>query len=71
MGAKSEIYKIINTLAKNGTSVIFISSEMPELIGMCDRILVFREGRIAAEMNREEATQMRIISAASGTGSGG
>ncbi len=71
VGAKSEIYKIINTLAKNGTSVIFISSEMPELIGMCDRILVFREGRIAAEMNREEATQMRIISAASGTGSGG
>ena len=71
VGAKSEIYKIINTLAKNGTSVIFISSEMPELIGMCDRILVFREGRVAAEMNREEATQMRIISAASGTGSGG
>ncbi|MDR0653723.1 MAG: sugar ABC transporter ATP-binding protein, partial [Synergistaceae bacterium] len=62
VGAKYEIYKIINDLVSGGKSVLFISSEMPELLGMCDRIYVMSEGRIAAELPREEATQEAIMS---------
>ena len=62
VGAKYEIYKIINDLVTNGKSVLFISSEMPELLGMCDRIYVMSEGRMVAELPREEATQEAIMS---------
>jgi putative multiple sugar transport system ATP-binding protein len=62
VGAKYEIYKIINDLVSNGKSVLFISSEMPELLGMCDRIYVMSEGRIVSEFSREEATQEAIMS---------
>jgi putative multiple sugar transport system ATP-binding protein len=62
VGAKYEIYKIINDLVSDGKSVLFISSEMPELLGMCDRIYVMSEGRIVAELPREEATQEAIMS---------
>ena len=50
IGAKSEIYRLIDDLAKTGIGVIVISSELPEIIGICDRVLVMREGRIAGEL---------------------
>ncbi len=63
VGAKYEIYCILNELVAQGKSVVMISSEMPELLGMCDRIYVMNEGRIAAEMTAAEATQEKIMSA--------
>ena len=64
VGAKAEIYKLLNTFTKAGKGVIMISSEMPEVLGMCDRILVFREGTISGEFSREEATQEKLLDAA-------
>ena len=63
VGAKYEIYQIINALADSGKGVVFISSEMPELLGMCDRICVMNEGRFVAEMAREDASQEAIMRA--------
>lgn len=57
VGAKSEIYSIIGSLAKQGMAIILVSSEMPEILGMSDRIFVVRNGKIAAECTKEEATQ--------------
>ena len=57
VGAKSEIYSIIGELAKQGMAIILVSSEMPEILGMSDRIFVIRNGKIAAECAKEEATQ--------------
>lgn len=62
VGAKYEIYCIINQLVAQGKSVVMISSEMPEVLGMCDRIYVMNEGRIVAEMTKENATQEAIMS---------
>lgn len=62
VGAKYEIYCIINQLASEGKSVIMISSEMPEILGMCDRIYVMNEGRMVGELSKEEATQETIMS---------
>jgi putative multiple sugar transport system ATP-binding protein len=62
VGAKYEIYTIINRLASEGKSVILISSEMPELLGMCDRIYVVTEGEISGELDREAASQESIMS---------
>lgn len=61
VGAKAEIYGIINKLAEQGKAIIFISSEMPELIGMSDRIIVLHEGRLAGELKKEEISQERIM----------
>ncbi len=61
VGAKYEIYCIINSLAAEGKSVILISSELPEVLGMCDRIYVMNEGRIAGELSSEEASQELIM----------
>lgn len=66
VGAKFEIHKLLCELAENGKAVIMISSEMPEIIGMCDRIIVMHEGRITGELNRDEATQVRIMELATG-----
>ena len=63
VGAKYEIYGIMNDLAAQGKSVIMISSEMPELLGMCDRIYVMNEGSMVAEMSAAEATQEKIMAA--------
>jgi putative multiple sugar transport system ATP-binding protein len=63
VGAKFEIYSIINKLADEGRGVVVISSEMPELLGMCDRIYVMNEGRLVAEMSAAEASQERIMRA--------
>jgi len=57
VGAKYEIYTIINQLAASGKGVLMISSELPEILGMCDRIYIMSEGRITGEVNRADATQ--------------
>ena len=62
IGAKYEIYQIMIDLAKQGKGIIMISSEMPELIGMSNRILVMCNGHITGEVKDEEATQERIMS---------
>ena len=62
VGAKFEIYTIMKDLAAQGRGVVMISSEMPELLGMCDRIYVMNEGRIVGELSRDEASQERIMS---------
>lgn len=61
VGAKVEIYKLINDLVKKGKTIVMISSEMPELLGMCDRIVVMHEGRKMGELSREEASQEKIM----------
>ncbi|MCO6384700.1 multiple monosaccharide ABC transporter ATP-binding protein [Oceanicola sp. 502str15] len=62
VGAKFEIYGIINELSEQGRGVLMISSEMPELLGMCDRIYVMNEGALVGELTAEEASQERIMS---------
>ena len=57
VGAKTEIYKLVAKLAEDGKGIIFISSEMPEILGMSDRVIIFYEGRQTGELAREEATQ--------------
>src|SRR5690625_1784524 len=61
VGAKFEIYKMINQLAESGKSVIMISSELPELIGMCDRIYTLNEGKITGELDGAEASQENLM----------
>ncbi len=68
VGAKYEIYALINELADAGKAVVMVSSEMPELLGMCDRIYVMNEGRFVGEFTGAEATQERIMRAIVGTG---
>lgn len=64
VGAKYEIYKLINDLAARGKTVLMVSSEMPELLGVCDRILVMSGGRLAGETNAKTATQEEIMALA-------
>ena len=66
IGAKQQIYKFIAGLAEEGRSVIVVSSEMPELIGICDRILVMRGGQIVGEVMRERMTETEIVMLATG-----
>lgn len=66
VGAKTEIYRIINELAERGVGVIIISSEMPEIIGTCDRVIVMREGRITGEVTKENLTENNLIKLAMG-----
>jgi putative multiple sugar transport system ATP-binding protein len=61
VGAKYEIYQIINDLVAQGKSILLISSELPELLGMCDRIYVMCDGRMVVELPREEASQEIIM----------
>lgn len=61
VGAKAEIYRLINRMAKEGKTIIMISSEMSELLGMCDRIMVMHEGHKMGELNAAEATQEKIM----------
>jgi D-xylose transport system ATP-binding protein len=66
VGAKLEIYEIINQLTDAGKAVVLVSSELPELIGMSDRILMLHEGRIGGEFKRDGATQEKLLAAAMG-----
>jgi putative multiple sugar transport system ATP-binding protein len=61
VGAKYEIYSVINELTANGKTIILISSELPEILGMSDRVYVMNEGRIVGELNAEEASQVNIM----------
>lgn len=67
VGAKSEIFALIDRLASEGLAVVMMTSEMPELLGLSDRIVVMCEGRITATMSRDDATQENILSAAIGS----
>ena len=66
VGAKSEIYALIDRLAQEGRAVLVISSELEEVLALADRVLVMREGRLAAELRRDEADQEKIMQAATG-----
>ena len=67
VGAKAEIHRLMGELAAQGLAILMISSELPEVLGMSDRVLVMREGRIVAEFSREEATQESIGAAMMGS----
>ena len=70
VGAKAAIYEIMGDLAKKGYAIIMISSEMPEILGMSDRIVVMCQGKVTGELNREEATQEGILKYAMAKSSG-
>jgi D-xylose transport system ATP-binding protein len=61
VGAKTEIYRVINQLAESGAAVLMISSELPEILGMTDRVLVMRAGRLVKELMTRETTQEEIM----------
>ena len=66
VGAKADVHRTISHLATQGLAIVLISSELPEVLGMSDRILVLREGSVVAELDRAEATSERIMDAATG-----
>ena len=61
VGSKYEIYTIINKLAAQGKCIVIISSELPEILGICDRIYIMNDGQIVGEMNKDEASQEKIM----------
>jgi D-xylose transport system ATP-binding protein len=67
VGAKQEIYREINELAASGLAVVLVSSELPEVLGLSDRILVLHEGRVTGEFTRNEATSEKVMAAATGS----
>ena len=67
VGSKAEIHRQISMLASQGIAVIMVSSDLPEILGMCDRILVMREGRIEGEFMKDEVDQEKLMSVAFGT----
>ncbi len=66
VGSKQEIYQLINALAESGVAIILMSSDLPEVLGLSDRVLVMREGRIAGEFSRADATSERVMACAVG-----
>ncbi|MFD2682533.1 sugar ABC transporter ATP-binding protein [Bacillus seohaeanensis] len=66
VGAKREIYQLMNELTDRGVAIIMVSSELPEILGMSDRVLVVHEGKITGELKKEEATQEKIMTLATG-----
>ena len=64
VGTKAEVHRLLNQAASEGKAILMISSELPEVLGMADRIIVMREGRQVAELSRSEATQEKVIAAA-------
>ncbi|MBV9391713.1 MAG: sugar ABC transporter ATP-binding protein [Verrucomicrobia bacterium] len=66
VGAKSEVHRTLSQLAKDGLAIIMISSDLPEIMGMADRVLVMHEGKLTAELSRSEATEEAIMYAATG-----
>ncbi|WML24712.1 sugar ABC transporter ATP-binding protein [Neobacillus sp. OS1-33] len=66
VGAKKEIYQLMNDLTKQGVSIIMVSSELPEILGMSDRVLVIHEGKLTNVLNKSEATQENIMQSATG-----
>jgi ABC-type sugar transport system ATPase subunit len=66
IGAKAEVHGLMHQLAADGVAILMISSELPEIVHMSDRVLVMHQGRIAGELQREEATQEAIMTLATG-----
>jgi ABC-type sugar transport system ATPase subunit len=66
VGAKQEIYAQINKLAKTGLAIVLVSSELPEVLGLSDRVLVLHEGRLTGEFTRSTATPEKIMACATG-----
>ena len=66
VGAKAEIYRLIGGMAKNGKAVLLISSEIPEVVGMSDRVLVLHSGRVVGELMGDECTQEAVLRLATG-----
>jgi rhamnose transport system ATP-binding protein len=66
VGTKAEVHRLMSELAGRGLAVLMISSELPEVLGMADRVLVMREGRLTGELGRDEADEERVIRAATG-----
>jgi ABC-type sugar transport system ATPase subunit len=64
VGSKSEIYRLMDEMAQRGLGIVFMSTEIPEILGIADRILVMREGHVVAEFDRREATQAKLVEAA-------
>ncbi len=64
VGTKAEVHRLLSTLAADGMAVLMISSDLPEILGMADRVLVMREGRLAAEISRADATEESVMAAA-------
>jgi ribose transport system ATP-binding protein len=69
VGAKVEIYELMNQLTDAGAGILMISSELPEVLGMSDRLYVMRSGRVEAEFDAAEATEARVLQAALGLAS--
>lgn len=66
VGAKREIYQLMNELAERGVPILLVSSDLPEVLGVSDRIVVMHEGRITGELSRGEATQEKVMQLATG-----
>ena len=66
VGVKFEIYNLINNLAQKGIGVLVISSDLPELLGICSRVAVMHEGRMMGVLDKKEATQEKIMTLATG-----
>ena len=66
VGTKAEVHRLLSDLAGQGVAVLMISSELPEILGMADRVLVMHEGRLTAELSRDEATEQTVMLAATG-----
>jgi len=66
VAAKADVHALMNDLAAQGMAILMVSSELPEVLGVSDRVLVMREGRIVGEFTRAEATQDKIMRAATG-----
>ena len=71
VGTKAEVHRLMSELAGEGLAVLMISSELPEVLGMADRVLVMHEGRIARELTRAEADEESVVRAATGQAVGG
>ena len=66
VGAKQEIYAEINKLAQAGMAIVLVSSELPEVLGLSDRVIVLHEGKLTGEFTREQATPEKVMAAATG-----
>src|SRR5579859_3031888 len=66
VGTKAEVHHLLTDLAKSGVAILMISSELPEVLGVADRILVMREGRLVGEFSHGDATEETVMSAAMG-----
>jgi rhamnose transport system ATP-binding protein len=67
VGTKAEVHRLLSRLAADGVAVLMISSDLPEILGMADRVLVMHEGRLVAEIPRAQATEESVMAAATGS----